>query len=369
MIFRARNLIFLFAVAALVNAEENKPVQPAANGVATAGPQPIPTTVTPEPTTTSKPEPTTAPPTPEPKPTTPSTPEPTPTTSTSTTPEPTKPTTKPTTPTPPPTTKPTTPTPKTTPEPTTPTPAPTTPAPAPTTPAPKIEAWTVKGVNDTICITANMVISLKVPYKTIENKTVEAPFAVNQVKDANATGSCTTGNNAEDLILSWDDVNATFQFALNSTTKMYSIDSIKFVIKVNNKTFPNNTMTNVTEVLFLNTKPLFSVSQNNSYVCNNVPSVHMNGATTPFTGTINGTLTVTKVHVQAFGTDQNGKYRAPMDCESHETPDIVPIAVGLILAGLVVIVLVAYIIMYLTCVYRWTVKAMRHQTLYLLLLV
>ncbi|WP_278924650.1 hypothetical protein, partial [Pseudophaeobacter profundi] len=109
------------------------------------------------------------------------------------------------------------------------------------------------------------------------------------------------------------------------------------VIGVDNSTFPNNTMTNVTELHLVYNGSLFSVPLNNSYTCASVAPLSLNGTTTPTTNaTVPGKLTVANVHVQAFGKKNETTFRTSMDCASSETPDIVPIVVGLVLAGLVV---------------------------------
>lgn len=57
------------------------------------------------------------------------------------------------------------------------------------------------------------------------------------------------------------------------------------------------------------------------------------------------TISMSKVQWQAFRTKENDQYDFAKDCDSSaDTPDIVPIAVGLALAGLVVVVLLAFLV-------------------------
>lgn len=63
-----------------------------------------------------------------------------------------------------------------------------------------------------------------------------------------------------------------------------------------------------------NTKAVFTVPVNHSYTCDRETSVSLNGtafnATTPLNGTLTGTLIVSKMHVEAFGSGTDGKYSA-----------------------------------------------------------
>lgn len=50
------------------------------------------------------------------------------------------------------------------------------------------------------------------------------------------------------------------------------------------------------------------------------------------------------VQLEAFHTKAAQEFSFAKDCEAMETPDIVPIAVGIALAALVVVVLIAYLV-------------------------
>ncbi|KAG8267899.1 Lysosome-associated membrane glycoprotein 1 [Homalodisca vitripennis] len=88
--------------------------------------------------------------------------------------------------------------------------------------------------------------------------------------------------------------------------------------------------------------PVFSLPLNNSYTCYEVDALPFNG--TAGNTTVKATVELKQIQVEAFGTGKKPNYYAPLDCTSGDTPDIVPIAVGLILAGLVVVVLIAYLV-------------------------
>lgn len=78
----------------------------------------------------------------------------------------------------------------------------------------------------------------------------------------------------------------------------------------------------------------YEIPANFSYHCNR--EQRMNAT--------NGILTVSKVQFEAFKRDNNQKFSSAKDCDSNITPDIVPIAVGISLIALIVVVLIAYIV-------------------------
>jgi lysosomal-associated membrane protein 1/2 len=55
-------------------------------------------------------------------------------------------------------------------------------------------------------------------------------------------------------------------------------------------------------------------------------------------------IVLSKVQFQAFKNDNTNSYSTAQDCDSQIRPDIVPIAVGLSLIALIIVVLIAYIV-------------------------
>lgn len=78
----------------------------------------------------------------------------------------------------------------------------------------------------------------------------------------------------------------------------------------------------------------YEIPSNFSYHCNREQRLNAT----------DGFLTVSKVQFEAFKKDNNQKFSAAKDCDSNITPDIVPIAVGISLIALIVVVLIAYIV-------------------------
>lgn len=81
----------------------------------------------------------------------------------------------------------------------------------------------------------------------------------------------------------------------------------------------------------------------NEYNKPNGYSYHCNREQT-LNATNGETISVSKVQYEAFKTDNTQKFSNAKDCDSNVSPDIVPIAVGISLIALIVVVLIAYIV-------------------------
>lgn len=77
-----------------------------------------------------------------------------------------------------------------------------------------------------------------------------------------------------------------------------------------------------------------------SYHCNRIETIGFNS--TKDSKVVNATIS--HVQFEAFHKQNNQQFSTARDCEAIDTPDIVPIAVGCALAGLVVVVLIAYLV-------------------------
>lgn len=89
----------------------------------------------------------------------------------------------------------------------------------------------------------------------------------------------------------------------------------------------------------------FMVHMNHSYHCNRVQKVNLttvvdnDGAELP-----SSQLIVSGVQFEAFRTKVDDKFSSAMDCDSSNTTDVVPIAVGAALIALICFVLIAYLV-------------------------
>ncbi|KYN28118.1 Lysosome-associated membrane glycoprotein 1 [Trachymyrmex cornetzi] len=154
------------------------------------------------------------------------------------------------------------------------------------------------------------------------------------------TGKC--DKTEQNLTLSWESENKTAQdnftihFVKNETEKYYSLHH--FEISLAAEEFPNDKSNKTVTVVHVT--PQFKTGLSNSYKCIKEQQLDLtlkgNNATVGF-------LKVTNLQFQAFRGDNTTIFGLAKDC-SFDTPDIVPITVGCALAGLVVIVLIAYLV-------------------------
>jgi len=191
-------------------------------------------------------------------------------------------------------------------------------------------------VNDTTgvtCLLLNIAVQMEFIYQDTGGKmqTVKYNVPTNSTVD----GSCTKSE--EHIKLKWDkDWNLQFSFTTDGKNFQLSSSSLKF-----NRTdyyFPNIASQSLT-VVEARAENLTDIEAKlgNSYVCNNADDIAM---------TENVTLHLSDLQVQAFIDKKlDGKFGPAQECEADTKPsNIVPIAVGAALAGLVLIVLIAYII-------------------------
>ncbi|CAB3360310.1 Hypothetical predicted protein [Cloeon dipterum] len=220
----------------------------------------------------------------------------------------------------------------TTPKPTTTTAAP---APAPTTPAPaQIGNWNVTDKNNITCMMLQATIQISVAYTTADNKTAVANMTVPAV-GSSASGSC-ENNETQSISISWTpaDLEQTLSdkiditFSLNVSTKAYHVS--KLAVSV----YPNPTDKKLV-VLEVEDVELPPIPFGMSYRCSPAEKFNL---------TENSFLEVSDLQVQAFHTANDGKFGSASECQAGDTADIVPIVVGCALAGLVVIVLIAYLV-------------------------
>nr|XP_015803462.2 lysosome-associated membrane glycoprotein 2 isoform X1 [Nothobranchius furzeri] len=241
------------------------------------------------------------------------TPTPTPSVTNTTTPAPVTNTTTPApvtnTTTPAPVTNTTTPAPVTN----TTTPAPVTTTPTPTLPTPFTGNYTLKS-NETVCLLANF--GLRISLK-IKEKYQEMNF---EPVGAEVSGSC--GTNISELVLGSDQMNITFTF--NNDTKKFLLHDLSINVKTSSGVF-NASSTNLT---------LWEASIGSSYMCNKEQNFTISDQLSLFTFNL---------HVQPFGV-KKGVFSTAVDCMPDAESFVVPIAVGVALVILILIVLVAYFI-------------------------
>ncbi|KAI1898104.1 hypothetical protein AGOR_G00068900 [Albula goreensis] len=191
---------------------------------------------------------------------------------------------------------------------------PTTPTPLPTPPT--VNYTVPTGVNGSVCLKASM--GLQLSYKD------GADFhKMNIGKDQFKTsGKCGVNGSDATLVLSSSTVNMTFTF--HEEGKKFLLHALNVTIKGTNGTI-NQGNTNLS---------LWEASVGSSYMCNKEQSYNISNGLT---------LNTFSLQVQPFGV-KDDKFATAQECSMDDTNILIPIIVGAALAGLIVIVLIAYAI-------------------------
>ncbi|XP_034048723.1 lysosome-associated membrane glycoprotein 1a [Thalassophryne amazonica] len=208
-----------------------------------------------------------------------------------------------------------------------PTTASTTVAPPPTPPSPGTPdrgAYSVKN-NGTVCLLAQMGLQLNVSYSVqSQNKTIREIMNLNPNLTI-ASGSC--GASSATLVLTQEQTTTlTFTFTLNSTSKKYHLSGLTLLANWSDMTAPFSAGSSSLDYL--------QSSLGHSYMCNTVQMLVV-GPTF--------SLNTFRLQVQPFDVTA-GKFATAEDCQMVGDQMIIPIVVGAALAGLVLIVLIAYLI-------------------------
>ncbi|XP_068186349.1 lysosome-associated membrane glycoprotein 1a [Antennarius striatus] len=197
----------------------------------------------------------------------------------------------------------------------------------PPTPAGKPEqgTYSVNNTNGTVCLLAQMGLQLNVSYfSRSQNKTIQA--LVNLVPNVtNPSGSCNTTS----ATLTLTEANATmlsFSFTLNTTNNKYHLSTITLQANWSDMagTFSvgNNSLDYMRSTL------------GRSYMCNAEQILEV-GPTF--------SLNTFRLQVQPFQVTTN-QFATAEECQMDQDQMLIPIVVGAALAGLVLIILIAYLI-------------------------
>ncbi|XP_073698236.1 lysosome-associated membrane glycoprotein 1a [Garra rufa] len=201
----------------------------------------------------------------------------------------------------------------------------TTAAPSPVPPpAPERGNYTLTNTNGTACLLALMGLQLNVTHRSKSlNQTVSEVVNL-QPNKTTASGSC--GATLATLVLTEELTNLTFTFALNSTTQKFYLSAVNI-----SAFWPDMTDRFAEGNGSLN---LLQCSVGRSYMC----SAEQTLSVLP-TFSIN----TFRMQLQPFNITSN-RFSAVEECRLDQENMLIPIIVGAALAGLVLIVLVAYLI-------------------------
>lgn len=185
-----------------------------------------------------------------------------------------------------------------------------------------------------------MAVQFNITYTTTENTTKYAILDI--PKNTSASGSC--GNDSQVMNLAWYNEGnksniLTVVFKKNVTDSHFMIQNISLVLTPSEEIFPSIKDKNITKLY--NNKTEFSTPLSKSYRCAKEQSFNLLQDGTNVTI---GNIELSHVQLEAFHKTMDGSFGAAEDCEGSSSPDIVPIAVGCALVGLVAIVLIAYLV-------------------------
>ncbi|XP_045597371.2 lysosome-associated membrane glycoprotein 1 [Procambarus clarkii] len=216
---------------------------------------------------------------------------------------------------------------------------------SPTTPVPDSK-YTVKDGNLT-CVMVEGEISFTINYLTAKNETKVAKVKVPE-HGGKASGTCNGADGTQSITISWtEEETSSTTFTFSKSNDNWSISSFTASLYLNNKTFSDSAIAGkmMDLVIYSSLNP-FDVAVNFSLNC------HSTISTSNVTGTVEKeeydlplSSSFSQIHIEAFNEIQNEPdFVASVHCAADKTSDIVPIAVGCALAGLVVIVLIAYLV-------------------------
>lgn len=204
-----------------------------------------------------------------------------------------------------------------------PTPAPPSPTPPPAPQAPAVSKYNISGPNGT-CLLANLGLQLNVTYQRKDNLTVSKIFNINP-NHTSASGNCSS--HLVTLQLMSMGTQLGLHFILNETSSHFFLQGVQLAMTLPDARDPNFKAAN-------NSLRVLEASLGRSYRCNSEQAVLI----TPALG-----LNLFQVWLQAFRVD-GGQFGAAEECPMDENSMLIPIAVGGALAGLVLVVLIAYLI-------------------------
>jgi len=148
-------------------------------------------------------------------------------------------------------------------------------------------------------------------------------------------------------------ITGTFEKSKNASTPVYGMTKFVAVFEVAkyaaNKSDPKNLTTNTVEMIFQAGKGqlVFQTPLDRSYACDDIEQTL--NTTIRFAGRLGEGLNATDMSASHVAFDAFRPHdaphvlRTPSDCR-YQPNDIIPIAVGVALAGLVIAVLIAYVV-------------------------
>ncbi|XP_066972603.1 macrosialin-like [Macrobrachium rosenbergii] len=206
--------------------------------------------------------------------------------------------------------------------------------------------------NKTYCIIFVGSFNYSITYKAnstkgkTSNVTVSLTSPKHPQAGAKVTGSC---GKTQFLSFNWASGkrNITMDFSKSKDGKTWSLGFVTANILMDPKTFPDAVDINktLTIVAYFDLNPS-DIPVNSSYSCiSSVQNYNVTGSinrNTSYDLEISATLNQ-DFQMEAYNLKQQGNFTTAIDC-TKRTPTIVPIIVGCVLAGMVLVVLIIYLV-------------------------
>lgn len=206
-------------------------------------------------------------------------------------------------------------------------PAPQSTAPPPVAPGrPDRGNYSVTTSNGTVCLMARMGLQLNISYSSLAlNKTVLDVVNL-QPNGTKSSGSC--DSDSAILLLSGEEekTNLTFLFTLNATSNKYHLSGVTLAAVWRDMSEPFSASNSSLDYL--------RGTAGRSYMCREEQTLQV---------VQDFSINTFQLQVQPFGLNGD-QFGAAEECQLDEDDMLIPIIVGAALAGLVLIVLVAYLI-------------------------
>ncbi|XP_034098956.2 lysosome-associated membrane glycoprotein 1 [Drosophila albomicans] len=209
----------------------------------------------------------------------------------------------------------------------------TTPKPQPAPPA--VGTWNCS------CIMLTMAAQLNFTYETKSGNKTQGLY--NIPSRASMDHCYCDSQTTQSMQLHWGpDVSPQILvLQLEKKNQTVALTLLKVDMTVPSDDFPDAKENQTIQLIHVSQNTDFKTPEKMSYHCTRAQQFNMS-ETIDGSGAI-GYISVSHVQVEAFRTSNTTGFSTVHDCDSSETSDVVPIAVGIALAALIVVVLISYL--------------------------
>jgi lysosomal-associated membrane protein 1/2 len=223
-----------------------------------------------------------------------------------------------------------------------------------TTEAPASYSYYNVTSNGIACIMVDGNLSFRVEYSIGQNKTNNTEIEVPKPSSAvTVSGSCNETDGTQFIKIAWGEPqlqnSVRIGFSVAKDGAAWMVDNITSFIYMENNSFPNGTDDGKvlkSEIPF--TLVPQEIAVNRSYMCLSSQSFdNFTSSIEHVSYPLHVEFHVQALHLQAFNkvkASPKSGFADEIHCDADKIADIVPIAVGCALAGLIIIVLIAYVI-------------------------